>query len=147
MKKSILSLLIATTLLFLSCKKNEKEYLKPCDKTSATNYNSDIRININYTGTTSYSKIEGFVLFTNSIDTLFLRNLNDIYNSSFYLDTSITVNSPNIYVKIFTISMKNISGNNFDLDNIADGNFKVFMNNEVVINSYGSNIALEGKIK
>lgn len=147
--KSVFATLLLTviTLLSSSCKKDKSTSLEPICQTASINNNSVMRIQISNTGSTASSKLEGKIWAMNGIDTLFVKELSHLYIGSFDLDTTINVNSSHIEIKIFTISMKNIGGNNFDYDNIADGNVKVSLDNDIKINAYGSNIVVESKIK
>lgn len=148
MKKSnskvCLALLLSTSLLF-SCKKEKT--IEPCNSSNQVNNNCNMRITINNTGSTTSSKLMGRVLAISDSDTIFDKELNYIYPSSFSLDTTLNLTASSLEVQVFTLSMKNTGGSNFDYDNIADGNVKVYLDNDLKINAFGSNIIIGSKIK
>ncbi len=139
-----IALLFLIVLTFSYCKKQK---LEPIYHTELVDNNSIMRVLISNTGSTNSSQLFGKIIALDGTDTLYIKELSVNYPTTYLFDTTISVNSSHIEVKLYTVSMKNIGGINYDYDNYADGNVKIFLGGDLKVNASGSNIVVESKIK
>lgn len=136
MKNTILTILAIVALSFGSCKKENKLTPETCNIPSTL---STVTLHLSNIGSTNQSRTDAsFMLLNDAGDTLFNKKLFNIdYPSSFNFDTTININATHILLKSYVFSLYNSNGI-YTIDNIADTDVSVNVDNKQVYHNYGS---------